>query len=162
MVLLHDMTNLQQLGIGFATYYTEHSDYPPNISGSATVIYWAGFASDVRDALVDICNGNGDIYWCPFNDDGREKNNPNHPDYDRYFRLPGPFGNEFQWVSYAMWGLAYTTEAATYYGENPYDYTRSGNPPRLVGDHRSRQFGNSDAVIISDNNVNWSGAQPHF
>ena len=162
--LLQCMTNLQQLGIGFATYYTEHGDYPPNDSGSPGVIYWRGFEHDIRDALVDICNGNGDIYWDPLAVDQRETNNPSHPDYDRYgqyFRLPGG-GDEFQSIPYAMWVLGYTTESAAYYGENPYDFTHSGNPPGPYKDHRPRQFGNSDTVIISDYNVNWSGHCPSF
>ena len=85
--VLYCMANLQQLGIGFSTYYSEHGQYSPRETGSPGVIYWQGFRNDNRDALIDISGENGDIYWCPlFTGWQPERRSWDHltdnPDYD--------------------------------------------------------------------------------
>ena len=161
--VLYCMANLQQLGIGFSTYYSEHGEYPPNETGSPGVIYYSGFRHDNRDRLIDVSGGNGDIYWCPLFTGWQPERNTwdrlaDNPLYDRYHNFSGlgsgtaPGG--FWFVSYYMYLLCVTEDTATA-GNSAFDYTRSGNPPGPNKDHSPRQFGSSDAVIIADQNVNW-------
>ena len=155
MRVLHCMTNLQQLGVGFSTYAADDPNYKyptPNAISLATVYvppgdgWWMG--SDNRQGLYQIGGEAAtDIWLCPFYEISAKDSTLEELPYSNMFLVNK---QRHYGVRYVMFVLARR--------DHPWDWSNSSNPD-IDGDGvRDGPYtpGDSDSCIMAD----YSGSDP--